>query len=248
LAGAYAGLGMFREAATNLEANKGLTDFEDERLLILGEAYFRMGKNLEAAETLETFLKTFPQHEKLPQALVDLGRVERILGETDRAIRHLNLALTRDPTLDADGRIQGMLGELYLKKEQFDLAVTSMQSSLASLQAQPEAKADVFLTYSRLGQAYTNLGRDREALGALNSALDFMPENPFPETLYLISDAFRRLGRQDKYLELLDLLAKSPDAFWRRVAEQKLRGIATEDKTSRLISPAAKAGVSNAQP
>ncbi|MEW5725932.1 MAG: tetratricopeptide repeat protein, partial [Thermodesulfobacteriota bacterium] len=235
LALAYAGLEMYKESVGLLEANKGLTDFEDERLLTLGRGYYHLGRYQDAADALEQFLTTFPEHEKAAQALVDLARAEQALGQEDQAIEHLRQAAAKDPTVDKDGRIQGLLGQLYLKKGDFAAAAEAMRLSLETLGGREEAKADIFVTYASLAQAYVNLGQSEDALAALAAAKNFMPGQPFPETLYLMADAYKKLGRTEEYKATLEMILGSPGEFWPGVAQQELKIMETEERTGRLL-------------
>jgi tetratricopeptide (TPR) repeat protein len=69
-----------------------------------------------------------------------------------------------------------------------------MQKALAGITDKEAAREEIFLTYSRLGQAYTSLKRNEDAENALDKALTFQPQQPMPETLYLIAGSYKNLG------------------------------------------------------
>ena len=238
LADAYAALDMPREAIALWEANKDLTTHEDERLLGLGDAYYKTGQYDAAVDALSRFRKRMPKHPQAVNSLVTQARAEAAMGQEEQARRHLEEALAKKNQLDDPGAVYGLLGELYLKAGEFERGIEAMQRRLETLKNDEAAKEELFITYSRMGQAYTALGRTEPAEKALQAALDLGLKAPYPETLYLIARTYNSLGMADRYRSTLDLMLKTTDPFWRDVADKEILALTPDDKIGALLEAA----------
>lgn len=225
------------QAVELFRANKGLTQHEDERLLGLGQAYLKLGRHAEAAQTLDQFRKKFPGHKAAVQTLVDQARAEHAQGRNELALTHLKMAQSARPALANDLKFMIFLGRLYLEKGDFENGILALEKALPSLRSQDENQEETFLTYSRLGQAYARLRKKDQAVKALDKALKIRPKEPFPEAVYLIARTFKDLGFPQKAEAALDILETSPNQFWRNVAQQDKETIKTKQKLSRLLKP-----------
>lgn len=236
LARAYAALSMPSEAAKLWEANKGLAeDQEDQRLLGLSKVYMSMGRYADVIKALEQFRKDFPKHPEANKTLIDQARAEVKLNKDNEALGHLEAGVKKSPEFLNDYNVQNMLSELYLKKGDYPKGIPAINQAIASIKGQKERKEDLFLQYSRLGRAYHHVGKTKEALAALDAAMALMPKNPMPETLYLMADAFKRMGQKEKQKQILDLMVKNRNPFWRDVANQEIVELEPDKRISRLI-------------
>ena len=141
-----------------------------------------------------------------------------------------------DPGLDGDGWIQETLGQLYIKKGDLNKAVAAIKKSLDFLKAKNGAKEKLFQAYSSLGQALAGLGRKDEAEVSLKAAMENLPANPSPESLYLIANSYRSIGLEEDYRKTLEMVAASSDQFWRSMAQEELKALVPDDgQISRLL-------------
>jgi TolA-binding protein len=235
---AQAGLAMkmpakavqYWEQNTKDEKNKA------ERLLGLGRAYMELSRYEDAIRSMEAYRADFPNTVEAVQTLVEQAKAEVALKRDDKALALLEEAVKTDPILDKNSSIQGMLGRLYMEKGELEKGVQAMQKALAGITDKEAAREEIFLTYSRLGQAYTSLKRNEDAENALDKALTFQPQQPMPETLYLIAGSYKNLGLTDKYRQTLELMQKINDPFWRDVATQELKSMTPDPEVKRILS------------
>ena len=113
---AYAALNKPQEAVQMLGSNQDYKHEDDQRLLVLGQNYLKLGQYENAASALEELRKLYPDHTQVPQSYIDQAKMEAALGHDDLALAHLEQALSRAPALGANMDIQDLLAQLYLKK------------------------------------------------------------------------------------------------------------------------------------
>jgi TolA-binding protein len=237
LALAYDRLDNPRESAELLEANKDLTDKEEERIYTLGRNYLKLGRYEDAYKVLDQFRKKFPESPRVAESLMEQARVELAQGLDDEALKHLEEAISMDPGLGENVKTQEALGRIYIKKGNLYKAVTAIKKSLDYLKAGSAGKEELFQAYSSLGQALAGLGRKDEAEVSLKAAMENLPAKPSPESLYLIANSYRSLGLEKDYRKILELVAQSSDQFWRSVAEEELKALVPEDgQISKLLN------------
>jgi tetratricopeptide (TPR) repeat protein len=185
---------------------------------------------------MEAYRADFPNTMEAIQTLVDQAKAEVALKRDDKALALLEQAVKNDPILDNNASVQSMLGRLYLEKGQLEKGVQAMQKALAGMKDKEAAREEIFLTYSRLGQAYATLKRTNDAEGALDKALTFQPQQPMPETLYLIAGTYKTLGLTDKYRQTLEAIQNINDPFWKDVAAQELKSMTPDPELKRILS------------
>jgi tetratricopeptide (TPR) repeat protein len=233
LAKINAALGLQTEAAKLWEANKDVPEGQDERLYGLGLAYLTQEKYDLAIQHFEDFRKQFPNHAKGPRSLVEQAKAETALGKVDEAIGHLEQAVAAGQNSDPD--VQRMLGELYLKKGNLEGGTTALEQAVDLLKKGHGSPNDLFLAYSHLGKAYLSRGLNPEAEAQFDAAMSLAQTQPYSETLYIIVNAYRQLGRPAKMKTALERLKAAPEPFWRGVAEQEFKALAPNEKVERLL-------------
>jgi len=210
------------EAIELFLADLGMPDSADQRLLGLGEAYFKNSQYEEASKTLIRFLKRYPEHKRRGEAFLNLAQCKMKQGKTKEALTLFEKASAIQPKLKRDGEFQNTLGRLYLEQGRYAKAAAALDLAVKNLKEGRGTAQDIFLTYTHLGQALTKAKLDKEAAEVLDRALKIQLEKPFPEALYLIARANFNLGRSQKGLEVLKFLSETNDAFWRLMADQEI--------------------------
>ena len=240
MAQASLALNMPAKAVLYWEQNSKDDKNKAERLLGLGRAFMALNQYDDAIRTMEEYRTDFPDTMDAVRTLVDQAKAESALKRDDKALALLEKAVQADPILDGNASIQGMLGRLYIQKGDLEKGVQAMQKALAGMKDKEAAREEIFLTYSRLGQAYASLKRTKEAEDALDKALTFQPQQPMPETLYLIAGAYKGLGLTDKYRQTLEIIQKLNDPFWKGVADQELKSLTPDPEIKRILNGQSK--------
>ncbi len=201
-------------------------------LLGLARMHRKQGSFTKAVAVYERFLKDYPNDERLPDALLDLGRTFRDLGIHKLALGRFYSVL--NSTLKVSGGNFEHY-QLIARTAQFEIAQTH-------LDAGEYAEANKFFTRLRLldlapadrarahfMSAYAlRLQGDREnAVTTLRSFIEQSPDDEnIPEARYLLAITLRELNRpQEAFAATLELLRREQDrnatnskrwAYWQR--------------------------------
>jgi Tfp pilus assembly protein PilF len=144
---------IWRDAVANQPENVRAT-------INLGCALLDVGRNQEAIEQLERALKIDPTRPDVGLAHRSLGLAWAKVGQPEKAIHHLELAMRLRPDVAKD---HGLLGSLLLDVHRFPEAIAQLEMAVRQ---QP---ADV-LARANLAAAYANVGRGKEAIAAAEEA------------------------------------------------------------------------------
>jgi tetratricopeptide (TPR) repeat protein len=160
----------------------------------IADANVRMGRLLvrrdELAHAAQAFADEVRHHPGNDEAIRELAVVLTRLGETGRAIQHLERLAKRRPR---DGAVWHALGYAYLAAERPRNAETALRRALSLAPASFEAHRD-------LAAALSAQGRDTESRAELERALALMGRDP--TSWFNLGNLERRAGRPDSALAL----------------------------------------------
>ncbi len=201
-------------------------------LLGLARMHRKQGALIKAAAIYETFLKEYPEDERTPDALLELGRTIRALGTFNLAITRFYSVINSTLKLPGEGFAHY---QLLAKTAQFEIAETYFQAGnyaeaakfftrlrLLDLAPADRARAHFKAAYSQHLQ-----GLHDTALLTLRSFLEQSPDDEnVPEARYLLAITLRQLNRpQEAFDVTLELLrtaqatvSSNPKlwAYWQR--------------------------------
>lgn len=194
----------------------GKAPLEITKAALLGLAYMhrKQGALTKAAAIYERFLKEFPSDERVPDALLELGRTLRDMGAPRLAIARFYNVINSTLKLPANHGFEHY--QLLAKTAQFEVAETHFQngdyaeankfySRLRMLDLAPTDRAR-----AQFKSAYSlQLAGDNE--GATNGLRSFVEQWPddenVPQARYLLASCLRALDRpQEALTATLDLL------------------------------------------
>lgn len=182
-------------------------------LLGLARMHRKQGALTKAAAIYEAFLKEYPEDERTPDALLELGRTIRALGTFNLAITRFYSVINSTLKLPGDGFAHY---QLLAKTAQFEIAETYFQAGnyaeaakfftrlrLLDLAPVDRARAHFKAAYSQHLQ-----GLHDDALLTLRAFLEQSPDDEnVPEARYLLAITLRQLNRpQEAFAVTLELL------------------------------------------
>ena len=186
---------------------------QKEALLGLAIMFRRQGTLSKAAGAYEKFLKEFPDDERVPDLMLDLGRTQRAMGAYRLAIKQFYSVINSTLKLPPQGFDHY---ELLAKTAQFEIAETHFEAGefpdaskyfsrlrLLDLAPADRARAHFKSAYAQF------LDSDFEgAVITLRNFLDqWTDDEHVPEARYLLATALRRLNRtQEALAATFDLL------------------------------------------
>jgi TolA-binding protein len=212
---------------------RGVAPADTKTALIgLARMHRKQGALTKAAAIYETFLKEYPEDERTPDALLELGRTIRALGTFNLAITRFYSVINSTLKLPAEGFEHY---QLLAKTAQFEIAETYFQAGnyaeaakfftrlrLLNLAPADRARAHFKAAYSQHLQ-----GQHDTAVLTLRSFLEESPNDAnVPEARYLLAITLRQLNRpQEAFAVTLELLrtaqttvSSNPKlwAYWQR--------------------------------
>lgn len=168
--------------------------------LKIAEAHFLAQQYIEAAAAYEAFLKAHPEHQRVPDALMQLGLCYiNMMGDADQdqtATRQALLAFETlknrfpkdrrqeevhvyiDRCLNSLAAHEVAIGQFYLVKQEYNAAIKRFEGVFKNYPNYYDRDA----AYFYLGQAYLGIGDKVKASDAFNSLY-----NGYPHSAYILS-------------------------------------------------------------
>jgi tetratricopeptide (TPR) repeat protein len=175
-----------------------------DRAIAIREAYadahFSRGlalRNLgRREEAVAAFERSFAVDPRNPQPLFDAGNVLRDLGQRDRALATFDRALAAEPRYVAVHINKSIaLMDMDRAEEALHCAEEALRIEAAGASADHTPNAASFANGAK-GAALLKLGRNQEALAAIDQAINDGPDNP--DNYLNRATALERLGRAEE--------------------------------------------------
>jgi tetratricopeptide (TPR) repeat protein len=174
----------------------------------LGMSYYGYGDFERALEQLQRVRKEAPA---TPEVVFYLGSILIELKRPEEARPFLLAELKRDPS---SYKAMTKMADLEYLAGQDDLCRQWLEKSMA-------LNGQWFETHMVYGRLYNRLGEYEQAVKSLEACVREEPE--YPKAYFQLSNAWRRLGNEEKARQYLDRFNRLQDAAVSRV--QKARGM-----------------------
>ncbi len=194
----------------------GDAPIETTKAALLGLAHMhrKQGVLTKAAAIYERFLKDYPGDDRVPDALLELGRTYRDMGAPRMAISRFYNVINSTLKLPTGSGFEHY--QLLAKTAQFEVAETHFESGeygeankfFSRLRMLDLASADRARAHFKSAYSLQLAGDLEGAVTSLRSFLDQWPEDEnAPEARYLLATTLRSLNRpQEALATTLDLL------------------------------------------
>jgi tetratricopeptide (TPR) repeat protein len=183
-------------------------------LLGLARMHRKQGYLTKAAAIYERYLKDYPSDERVPDALLDLGRTLRDMGAPRLAIARFYNVINSTLKLPSDTGFEHY--QLLAKTAQFEVAETHFQSGdfaeankfFSRLRMLDLAPADRARAHFKAGYSLQLSGDLEGAITTLRAYIEQSPEDEnVPEARFLVATTLRKLNRaQEALTATLELL------------------------------------------
>jgi TolA-binding protein len=186
---------------------------QQSALLGLARNYRKAGATTKAAAIYEKFIKEFPEDERLPDAMLDLGRTYRTMGANKLALNRFYSVINTTLKLPQKGfeHYQSLartaeyeIAETYYENGDYELSGKYFaRLQLLDLSAGDRARASFMAAHSQI------LAGDLEnGSKSLHAFLENWPDSDdVPEARYLLASTLQRLKRpQEALATVLELL------------------------------------------
>ncbi|MDR3152788.1 MAG: tetratricopeptide repeat protein [Deltaproteobacteria bacterium] len=218
-------LGQNEMAYNDLETfRREFTGHPEEAQATLDEiGYARaMGRVNEATVLYDVFREAFPSHPMFRQSFLDETAMLLESGRNGDALAILEDGIVRSPGMDDDKRVQDLLLSLYLNQNRVEDWAGAQEEFLRRDQNPQASLEDRFSRYTRVAQVYQELDRAGDAQRNFDLAMANKPPDAPGDALYTIAGGYKRMGLDDSYRQVLEVMSQLQDPLWQRVARQEL--------------------------
>ncbi len=174
---------------------------EADRLWLVGERAFADGLHALARRTLERFVERHPRDQRVPDAVLLLGRARLSLGDTAAALEAFRRAQTIQPPPGRPLEVRFWEAEALFRLRRFAEARTAYDAVISADAASPLAPHALY------GFAWTEqeLGRPEGAARAFGDFLNAWPDHALaPSATFYLARALVDLKRFPEALPLLE--------------------------------------------
>jgi tetratricopeptide (TPR) repeat protein len=168
------------------------------------------------------FRDNFPRHQRVNGTYLDETRQLIAAGRPAKAVSILEEGIVRTPDLDKNKQVQDLLLGLYLDEGRAEDWAGALEEFLGRDQPSPGNLPDRYNKYTQIAQVYQELGRQSDAERNYDLALANRPPDATGESLYAIAGGYRKMGRDERYRSVLEIISGLPDPLWQNVANQEL--------------------------
>jgi tetratricopeptide (TPR) repeat protein len=234
VAESYKSLGLLEDALAVYQQLKGTRGFaEDYVLFQIGHLLSLNGDKKAAREVLAGLQENFPSS-------LYLGEVQKLLGDLSfdmrdyrAAIQWYRLVLARAAGRPEMGRVYVRLGRSLMATGQYQEAIAAYQGSVESvlpLQDKPWAKELLVESLSEMATYYDDQNKIPNALEYYRRIVRFASsEDKVNWALYRLGENYRKIGNLEMMKRTFDdLIDRSPDSLWSKLAVQAAGGVAFE--------------------
>jgi TolA-binding protein len=181
-----------------------------------------MDRIQDAAILYDIFRQDFPSHPMFRQSFLDETRMLMDAGLNSDALAILEDGVVRSPGIDNSPDVQELLLSLYLSQNRVEDWAGAQEEFLRREQNPAEHLKDRFARYMQIAQVYQELDRAADAQRNFDQAMANKPPDASGEDLYAIAGGYKRMGLNDSYRSVLQVMSELPDPLWQRVASQEL--------------------------
>jgi TolA-binding protein len=181
-----------------------------------------LGRIPDAVALYDIFRSDFPAHPQFRQTFLD--ETSMLMGEglEAEALGVLEDGVVRSPGIDDAPEVQELLLSLYLNQNRVEDWAGAQEEFLGRDQNPGEHLAERFTRYAQVAKVYQELDRAADAQRNFDQAMANKPPDASGEDLYAIAGGYRRMGLNDSYRSVLQVMSQLSDPLWQRVANQEL--------------------------
>ncbi len=190
-----------------------------------------LGENMQAREMFSAYFQKAPKGEKNPDAYLRMGRLLVSEKSYETALKFIWTGLEQSTSNMQKAQFLMTESDAYgnMGKEQSvpDILIKAINLMVSS----PEVSNEQLMkAHRRLGESYMKLSDFDKAGEAFTMALKFSGGNRPPALLFLLAESDLKAQNPEAARTVLSEMLNCGDAFWVRMAKEKLQSIALDEK------------------
>jgi tetratricopeptide (TPR) repeat protein len=182
----------------------------------------KLGRIPEMMALYDSFRNSYPNHNQFRNSYLNETRALITVGDTPMALEVLEEGVVRSPGIDDDPQVQELLLSLYLDEGRIEDWAGASEEYLRRDPNPQQHLNQRFAKYSQVAQVYQELGRTTDAQRNFDLAMENKPPDASGEALYTIAGGYKRMGLDDSYRSVLEVMRNLNDPLWQRIANQEL--------------------------
>ncbi len=210
--------------------------YTDRLFLDLGEINLSENRFQEAERVARTFINTYKNSPRLPEAKIILARSYLGQNQFDQSIKVFN-ELLESKSVEA-AKIHYLMAETWFAREDLRNAARAYRNTLDSYDRTIRNPPDyVQSAYYKLGMVLSMQGQTEKSLDALMAGRKLFPDHRLKDWAdYLIASNLDRLQKKDEAeTELKTLVAENPDDLLQKAAQSHLKVMDWEKRLKDLL-------------
>jgi tetratricopeptide (TPR) repeat protein len=184
-----------------------------------------LGRVDDVGALYDIFRANYPTHPQFAESYLDQTRTEMAAGRRGQALNTLERGIVANDGLDNSKDVQDLILGLYLDEGRIEDWAGAMEEFLGRTANGEGDLSDKFAKYVQVAQVYQELGRAQDAQRNYDLAMANRPSDPSGESLYSIAGAYKKMGLETQYRNVLEIIAALPDPLWQNVANQELSSL-----------------------
>ncbi len=210
----------------------GRRDKPAELTYYLGLASQKAGKNELAEKHLTAYLRKNRNKSKASEAYFSRGIIYLAAKQYKRANKDFESALKRTKKNNSRAEIYLSMSKAYKGRKEYSMVAESLIKHLEIVNLdKTRYNEDIYLAYRELGGTYIQLNSYIKAAEAFSSALEIASNDVNPvDVRFSLGESYQKGNKMDMALRVYKKIIDSDDPFWKKLAEEKVRGIELEAK------------------
>lgn len=208
------------------------------------ELYYAYGMSLHATGAAPLSLKKFqeyiqkaPQGENIVSAHLMAGRILMDQKDTNGALNMLKKAeaVCKDTKEKID--ILSYSAEASNISGDFKSAARFQSDVIQLLAASPDKEGKrLFKAYQQLGDIYSKMKSNSDAVSAYETALNYAGNEQPPELMFQLGETYQKAGLGEQAIKMYSQILAMEDDFWKNIARERLKRIQIESKIKMDVS------------
>ena len=188
------------------------------------------GMTADALKMFDAYITTYKASSKTARAYHHKGLIFAGLNQHEKAIEQYRSAIKLSATNEEKVRILIDEANAHKALENYRVVSVLLEQAIQILAsgAYDDFKT-IFYVHRNLGETYMKLKEYVKASEAFNMALKFADkEKSNADVTFMLGDAYQKADYMLKAAEAFETVVKSGDAFWGRLADERLKEIKVE--------------------
>ena len=184
-------------------------------------------KKKEALDAFNAYIAIAGGSDDLPKAYFRRGEIYSEMKKPDKAIESYRQAFEKSRNSDEKVRILLAEADAHKSLENYKVVALLLEKAIEELASGPyEDFRTIFLVHRNLGETYMKLKEHVKASEAFSMALKFADKGKNnADVMFMLGDSYQKSDALLKAVAAFEEVRKSGDAFWGKLADERLKEI-----------------------